>query len=115
VTKFDKVVLDNAPINAVSDALLVVSEAQTICLVANARKTSLRVVQRALEMLRRAGVKPSGVVLNFLPQGAGSGYYYYYSGNKYYGKDGVYGHKGVYGRQATYGRKGVYDPASSDR
>ncbi|MEN9572234.1 MAG: hypothetical protein RL514_89 [Verrucomicrobiota bacterium] len=89
--KFDHVVLDNAPINAVSDALLIVKEAQTICLVANAKKTSHRVVLRALEMLRRAGVKPSGVVLNFLPQSAGSGYYYYYSGNKYYGQKGVYG------------------------
>lgn len=90
-TKFDHVVLDNAPINAVSDALLIVKEAQTVCLVANARKTSYRVVLRALEMLRRAGAKPSGVVLNFLPQSAGSGYYYYYSGNKYYGQKGVYG------------------------
>lgn len=89
--KFDQVVLDNAPVNAVSDALLIVNEAQTVCLVANARKTSYRVVQRALEMLRRAGAKPSGVVLNFLPQSAGSGYYYYYSGNKYYGQKGVYG------------------------
>lgn len=89
--KFDHVVLDNAPINAVSDALLIVKEAHTVCLVANARKTSHRVVLRALEMLRRAGVKPSGIVLNFLPQTAGSGYYYYYSGNKYYGQKGVYG------------------------
>lgn len=89
--KFDQVVLDNAPVNAVSDALLIVKEAQTICLVANTRKTSYRAVQRALEMLRRAGAKPSGIVLNFLPQSAGSGYYYYYSGNKYYGQKGVYG------------------------
>ena len=89
--KFDHVVLDSAPVNAVSDALLIVKEAHTVCLVANARKTSYRVVLRALEMLRRAGGKPSGVVLNFLPQSSGSGYYYYYSGNKYYGQKGVYG------------------------
>lgn len=89
--KFDQVVLDNAPVNAVSDTLLIVKEAQTICLVMHARKTSSRVVLRALEMLRRAGGRPSGVVLNFLPQSAGSGYYYYYSGNKYYGNKGVYG------------------------
>ena len=89
--KFDQVVLDNAPVNAVSDALLIVREAQTVCLVMNARKTSSRVVMRALEMLRRAGGRPSGLVLNFLPQSAGSGYYYYYSGNKYYGNKGVYG------------------------
>lgn len=90
-TKFDHVVLDNAPVNAVSDTLLIVKEAQTVCLVMHARKTSSRVVLRALEMLRRAGGRPSGVVLNFLPQSAGSGYYYYYSGNKYYGNKGVYG------------------------
>ena len=89
--KFDHVVLDNAPVNAVSDALLIVKEAQTVCLVMNAKKTSSRVVLRALEMLRRAGGRPSGVILNFLPQSAGSGYYYYYSGDKYYGNKGVYG------------------------
>ena len=91
--KFDQVVLDNAPVNAVSDALLIVKEAQTVCLVMNAKKTSSRVVVRALEMLRRAGGRPSGVVLNFLPQSAGSGYYYYYGSNKYYGNKGVYGSK----------------------
>jgi capsular exopolysaccharide synthesis family protein len=89
--KYDQVVLDNAPVNAVSDALLIVKEAQTVCLVMHAKKTSSRVVLRALEMLRRAGGRPSGVVLNFLPESAGSGYYYYYSGNKYYGNKGVYG------------------------
>lgn len=93
VSKYDQVVLDNAPINAVSDTLLIVKEAQTVCLVMHAKKTSTRVVRRALEMLRRAGARPSGLVLNFLPQGAGSGYYYYYSGNKYYGSKGVYGSK----------------------
>ncbi len=91
VSKFDQVVLDNAPVNAVSDTLLIVKEAQTVCLVTRAGKTPCRAVLRALEMLRRAGAKPSGVVLNFLPQSAGSGYYYYYSGNKYYGTKGVYG------------------------
>jgi len=89
--RFDKVVLDNAPVNAVSDTLLICKEAQTICLVMHARRTPVRVVSRALEMLRRAGGKPSGVVLNFLPGSAGAGYYYYYSGNKYYGTKGVYG------------------------
>ncbi|MFA6543663.1 MAG: polysaccharide biosynthesis tyrosine autokinase [Limisphaerales bacterium] len=93
VGKFDQVVLDNAPVNAVSDTLLIVKEAQTVCLVTHARKTSARVVLRALEMLRRAGVKPSGVIINFLPQNSGSGYYYYYSGSKYYGNKGVYGAK----------------------
>ncbi|NBV20626.1 MAG: polysaccharide biosynthesis tyrosine autokinase [Proteobacteria bacterium] len=93
VSKYDQVVLDNAPINAVSDTLLIVKEAQTVCLVMHAKKTSTRVVMRALEMLRRAGARPSGLVLNFLPQGAGTGYYYYYSGNKYYGSKGVYGSK----------------------
>ena len=89
--RYDKVVLDNAPVNAVSDTLLICKEAQTICLVMHARRTPIRAVSRALEMLRRAGGKPSGVVLNFLPGSAGAGYYYYYSGDKYYGSKGVYG------------------------
>jgi polysaccharide biosynthesis transport protein len=90
-SKYDHVVLDTAPINAVSDTLLFVHEAHTVCMVMRARKTPARVVARALEMLRRAGVRPSGVILNFLPTTAGPGYYYYYSGNKYYGHKGVYG------------------------
>ena len=52
--KYDQVVLDNAPVNAVSDTLLLVKEAQTVCLVMHAKRTSVRVVSRALEMLRRA-------------------------------------------------------------
>lgn len=84
--KYDQVVLDNAPVTAVSDTLLILHYVDTVCLVSRAAKTSYRLVGRALELIRRGGVSPSGLVLNFVPQRGRTGYYYYYYSNKnYYG------------------------------
>ncbi|MGB0579649.1 MAG: polysaccharide biosynthesis tyrosine autokinase [Limisphaerales bacterium] len=86
IEKYDKVVIDNAPVTAVSDTLLILHCVDTVCLVTRAAKTSYRLVGRALELIRRGGVTPSGVVLNFVPQRGRSGYYYYYHSDKsYYG------------------------------
>lgn len=87
--KFDRVVIDTAPINAVSDTLTMVHHAQSVALVIRAGKTPRNAVSRALEQLRRADARPVGVVLNQLPEGAGLGYYYYYSTPGKYGE--VYG------------------------
>jgi len=84
--KYDQVVLDNAPVTAVSDTLLILHYVDTVCLVSRAAKTSYRLIGRALELIRRGGVTPSGLVLNFVPQRGRSGYYYYYHSDKsYYG------------------------------
>jgi capsular exopolysaccharide synthesis family protein len=88
---YDRIVLDTAPILAVSDTLLILSLADTVCLVVRSGKTPRRAIARAMELMARANVSPSGIVLNFLPQYRGAGYYYHY------GPEGRYGNKAVYG------------------
>ncbi|MBG86768.1 MAG: hypothetical protein CMO80_07695 [Verrucomicrobiales bacterium] len=86
VGKYDQVVIDNAPVTAVSDTLLILEYVQTICMVTRAAKTSYRLIGRALELVRRSGKNVSGLVLNFVPEKRRAGYnYYYYTDKKYYG------------------------------
>ena len=96
---FDRVVIDSAPILAVSDTLLMVPFVQTTCIVVRAAKTPRNAINRALTLLSATNVRPAGLVLNRLPRRRGAGYYYYYASHGY-GDGGVYG--GVYG--GKYGR-----------
>lgn len=90
--RFDLIVIDSAPVHAVSDTLLLVKYVQSVCLVIHTGKTPARAVQRAVQILDKASAKPVGIVLNRMSQ-RNRGYYYYYSA-------GEYG-KGVYGSQAA--------------
>jgi succinoglycan biosynthesis transport protein ExoP len=78
--EYDRVVIDSAPIHAVSDTLLILNKVQTACLVVRARKTPRGAVRRAAQILQEAGAPLSGIVLNLLPRGRLHGYYY----NSYY-------------------------------
>ncbi len=89
-SKFDRVVIDSAPLLAVSDTLLITSFAQTVCLVVRARKTARNAVQRALLLLTGSGTRPAGVILNRLPKQRGTGYYYYYASHGYGAGEGSY-------------------------
>jgi len=89
---YDRVVVDSAPVLAVSDTLLIAPSVEVLCLVARSFVTPRTMITRALKALSEVHAKPSGVIFNCLPAGAAS-YAYYYSG-KYYG---TYGSKGVYG------------------
>ena len=88
---YDRVVIDTAPALAVSDSLLLAPHVDVTCLVLRSFKTPRKTFARALKALGEIHCEPAGVVLNFLPSGLGT--YYYYSG-RYYGS---YGEKGVYG------------------
>ena len=94
--EFDAVVIDSAPIHAVSDTLLFVEHADWVCLVAKSGVTSANAVIRARQQLEMAGANVAGLVLNQLPMDGGVGYYYYYS-------PGRYGTEG-YGEQDTTGK-----------
>lgn len=83
--RFDRIIIDTAPINAVSDSFLVLHLAQIICLVVRSGKTSRRAIMRAVELMARANVPPSGIVLNYLPKRSG-GHYYYAPKNGYSSK-----------------------------
>ena len=86
--KFDRIVLDTAPINAVSDTLLIVKHADATAFVVRSRKTPARALQRALHQLDGADAAPAGFILNRLPSKLAD-YYYYDAGN--YSSAGVYG------------------------
>lgn len=87
--EFDRVVVDTAPVIAVSDTLLMAAHLKMISLVVRAKKTPRNAVKRAIALLEQAGTRPVGLVLNRLPRNSGSGYYYYYSEHGY--GDGTYG------------------------
>lgn len=87
---YDRIIIDSAPINAVSDALVIAPHAHKTILVIRAGKTPRKAILRAVMLLRKSQAKIAGFVLNRLPTGRAAGYYYYYYGDKYE-KDSVYG------------------------
>jgi len=89
-TIFDRVVIDSAPILAVSDTLLMTPHAQTVCIVIRAGKTPRPAVRRAITLLAKSGIRPAGLVLNRLRRSRGVGYYYYYASHGYGKEEGAY-------------------------
>ena len=87
---YERVVIDTAPVNAVSDTLVIAPHAHKTILVIQSGKTPRKAVLRAVHLLRKAGAKFAGFALNRLPTGRLAAYYYYYYGDKYE-KDSVYG------------------------
>jgi succinoglycan biosynthesis transport protein ExoP len=102
-TLFDRVVIDSAPILAVSDTLLMMPHVQTVCIVVRAAKTPRPAVHRAITLLAKSGIRPAGLVLNRLRRGRGVGYYYYYASHGY-GKE-----EGAYSRSYSYHRRSKPD------
>jgi capsular exopolysaccharide synthesis family protein len=90
--KYDRVVIDSAPILAVSDTLLIAFEAEIICLVVRSFVTPRRLIKRALKSLEDIHMPPAGIVFNCLPYGKGS--YYYYTSGKYYREYGAKAYSG---------------------
>ena len=87
---FDRVIIDSAPVLAVSDTLLMVSFVQSVSVVVRASHTARNAVHRALSMLSGAGAPPVGIVLNRLPRHRGAGHYYYYASPGYGAGEGSY-------------------------
>jgi len=102
-TLFDRVVIDSAPILAVSDTLLMMPHVQTVCIVVRAGKTPRPAIRRAIILLAKSGIRPAGLVLNRLRRGRGVGYYYYYASHGY-GKE-----EGAYSRGYSYHRRSKPD------
>lgn len=100
---FDRVVIDSAPLLAVSDTLLLLPYTQTVLVVVHARRTARAALARGLSLLaqaatgagaRAAAMNPAapapaaaaGLILNRLPRRRGLGYYYYYGQEYSYGQ-----------------------------
>jgi len=90
LTEYDRVVVDSAPVNAVSDSLALAPIAHAVCLVLRFGKTPRRAIIRAISLLQKAGARMAGLVMNRMPTSRGAAYYYYYYGDPYVA-DSVYG------------------------
>lgn len=88
---FDRIVLDSAPVNPVSDTRLIAKEIQAVCLVVRAGKTPQRAVARACHLLAQAVNTSGGMILNRMARRSSDCYY-----SSYYA--GGYAHAGVYGQ-----------------
>jgi len=77
----DVVVLDSAPLGLVADPALLAQHADGTVVVVDAGKTPVAALEEAVDLLRRAGVSPLGVVLNRVP-GAPASVYATYEGNR---------------------------------
>ena len=91
--KYDRVVIDSAPILAVSDTILIAPRVDVVCMVVRSFVTPHKIVTRALKSLAEVHLQPQGIIFNGVPNGPGYYYSYYYSGRYYshYGTKGVYG------------------------
>jgi capsular exopolysaccharide synthesis family protein len=88
LARFDRVVIDTAPVHAVSETLFLVPHVDAVCLVVRAAHTPESAVVRALDKLRESGARVPGFILNGLPIRGGYHYHYHAPG---YGRDEVYG------------------------
>jgi polysaccharide biosynthesis transport protein len=95
--QFDAIVVDTAPLQLVSDALVLSQLATSVLYVVKADATPYQVARNGLKKLRRANAPIAGVVLNHLDLERADRYYGEYSGYKGYGK---------YGYSKTYGSSG---------
>ena len=62
--RFDRVIIDSAPVNAVSDTLRITPLANYVCLVVRAAKTPKKALARAKKLIENAKGKLAGFILN---------------------------------------------------
>lgn len=62
--KFDRIIIDTPPVNHVSDALLMVGEADRVCLVIQAGKTGEPSALECLKKIKESGCEPVGFIFN---------------------------------------------------
>ena len=77
--RFDRIVIDSAPVQAVSDALILASNADSVIYVVKADSTSASLAQRGIASILGSNEPLTGVVLNMFDPKKSLGY-----GNKYH-------------------------------
>ena len=76
---YDRIVIDSAPLNAVSDTMLIMPDADAILLVVRASQTPASECKSALDKIYSSKMKPLGLILNYLPPHSLKTYAYGYS------------------------------------
>jgi capsular exopolysaccharide synthesis family protein len=103
--RYERVVVDSAPVSAVSDTLTFAANCQLTVLVIRSHFTPRRPIQRTVQLLRQAGARLSGVVLNLEPRHWGPGKYSYRYDSAY----------GEYGQDRRKQKSGTPRPADAVR
>ena len=86
--RYDRIVIDTAPVQAVSDSIVVGKYADSAIYVIKSDSTPLPVVRRGIDRLQEAGINVSGAVISQVDLAKISGYggdYYYQGYYDYYG------------------------------
>jgi polysaccharide biosynthesis transport protein len=91
VEKFDRVIIDSAPVNAVSDTLRITPLVDYVCLTVRAAKTPKKALARGRKLIENARGKLAGFILNRVHLGRDSAYYFYHYA---YGDTGAKGSRG---------------------
>lgn len=82
--RYDHIVIDSPPVLAVTDPVILAHRADAVILIARSQQTSWRSFRRTGEILSRARIEISGLVVNdFHPNSLAYYEYYGYSGKKY--------------------------------
>ena len=76
--RFDRIIIDSAPVNAVSDTLRITPLVNYVCLVVRAAKTPKKALARAKKLIEGARGKLAGFILNRVHLGRDSAYYFYH-------------------------------------
>lgn len=79
--RFDRIILDSPPIQAVTDAVVLSRRTDGVILVVRAGRTLREELKRSARQIRDVGGSIFGVVVNELSNNEGGAYYYY----SYYG------------------------------
>jgi capsular exopolysaccharide synthesis family protein len=79
--RFDRIVIDSAPLHPVSDALVLASYADSVIYVVKADSTSVTLVKKGIASIVASNEPLTGVVLNQFDTSKANKYYY---GSKYY-------------------------------
>lgn len=78
-TKYDIIIIDSAPLQAVSDAQIISNKVDGTLLVIRAGVTKREAILQAKELLNKVNAKILGVVLNGVENNSEKHYYYYES------------------------------------
>tara|TARA_B100001093_G_scaffold518267_1_gene602530 strand:+ start:222 stop:2138 length:1917 start_codon:yes stop_codon:yes gene_type:complete len=76
--RYDRIIIDTAPVLAVSDTLIIAKHVDAICLVFRMWKTPAKALRRAISRLENNGTAVTGIVANSMPEKRALGQYNYY-------------------------------------
>ncbi len=78
--KYDRIIIDSAPTQLVSDSLLLARFSDSLLYVVKADSTGINAIKRGIGQLLQVGARVDGVILNAVDTDSASGYGEYYYG-----------------------------------